>query len=330
MTNPHSRKSPTALPQPRWRLINRRTVLHTPPDHPQWKSHAQAPTVLKISPERWIVYFAGRDAYNRSRVYAADLDPAELSVRCVYPKPVLDLGVEGTFDEHGVGPGTAILTGLRILLYYTGVRSARDGTYVTGIGLAESFDGGHTFRRLQKAPVIGITSETPWGASTPTVVCEDDGWVMWYSRFCEWRDVDGKPEPIYDICQAVSYDGLAWKTVPEAFLNLANENEGGLVRPQFLRCGDDQLLIMTSRGWRDFRQSSPNSYRFVYARSRDGVTWTRDPEAIEIEPPDTVNGWDSEMRCYPWLVEDGPRRLLFYNGNDFGRHGFGVGELLSV
>lgn len=330
MTKSDSIKEPLLQPSPHWRLCHRRMLLRPPANHPQWKSHAQAPTVLQLSRDRWIVFFAGRDEYIRSRVYAAELDPADLSVRFVYPDSVLGLGGRGTFDEHGVGPGTAIPTGDRIRLYYTGGRRNGDGTQVSGIGLAESVDGGRTFRRLQQTPVIGAGADTPWGATTPTVLLEGRTWVMWYSSFCSWREVDGKPEPIYDIHQAFSEDGLIWRTSQIATLSFASDDEGGLIRPQVLRHGEDRLLIMASRGWRDFRKSGPNSYRFVYARSTDGVTWTRDPDAIEIDPADTADGWDSEMRCYPWLVEDERRQLLFYNGNDFGRHGFGVGELIPV
>lgn len=330
MTKSDSTREPLRSPPLRWRLCHRRMLLRPPANHPQWKSHAQAPTVLQLSRDRWIVYFAGRDEDNRSRVYGAELDPADMSVRCVYPDCVLGLGGHGMFDEHGVGPGTAIPTGDRIRLYYTGVRSNGDGTHVHGIGLAESVDGGRTFQRLQHTPVIGAGEDSPWGATTPTVLLEGRTWMMWYSSFLAWRDVDGKPEPIYDIHQAFSDNGLIWKTNRKAALSFASDDEGGLIRPQVLRHAKDRLLIMASRGWRDFRQSGTNSYRFVYARSTDDVTWTRDPDAIEIDPADTADGWDSEMRCYPCLVEDERRQLLFYNGNDFGRHGFGVGELFSV
>lgn len=325
-----SNKSPLRHPCTRWRLCHRRMLLRPPANHPQWKSHAQAPTVLQLSHDRWIVFFSGRDGDNRSRVYAAELDPADLSVRCVYPDAVLGLGGRGMFDEHGVGPGTAITKGDRIRLYYTGGRSNRDGTHVNGIGLAESVDGGRTFRRLQQTPVLGAGADCPWGATTPTVLLEGQTWVMWYSSFWAWRDVNGRPEPIYDIHQAFSDDGLNWRTSQKAALSFASDDEGGLIRPQVLRHAEHRLLIMASRGWRDFRKSGPNAYRLVYARSTDGVTWTRDPEAIAIDPEDTLDNWDSEMRCYPFLINDGRRLFLFYNGNDFGRHGLGVGELVSA
>ncbi len=314
----------------RWRLAKRRRLLGPQQGNPLWLSHAQAPTVLQLPSHRWIVYFAGRDARNRSRVFAADLDPADMSIRRVHDDPVLDLGAPGTFDEHGVGPGTAIVTGDRILLFYSGVRTCPDVPYEAGIGLAESTDGGLTFRRFVSEPLVGVSARNPFGASTPTVHRVVGGWVMWYSSFQEWRDVDGKPELIYDIRCARSADGLAWTPDEGPALPFADADEGGLVRTQIMDAGPDGwLLIVAARGWRDFRAGQPQGYRLICARSADRRSWTRDPDALVIDDAG-AGDWDAGMRCYPWLVEDGDRRFLFFNGNDFGRHGFGVGELVPV
>ena len=36
--------------------------------------------------------------------------------------------------------------------------------------------------------------------------------------------------------------------------------------------------------------------------------------------------FENEMVCYPFVVEDNGRRLMFYNGNGFGQGGIGVAE----
>jgi len=38
-------------------------------------------------------------------------------------------------------------------------------------------------------------------------------------------------------------------------------------------------------------------------------------------------GWDSDATCYPAVIQMGNRTLLFYNGNGYGRTGFGVAEM---
>jgi hypothetical protein len=40
-------------------------------------------------------------------------------------------------------------------------------------------------------------------------------------------------------------------------------------------------------------------------------------------------GWDSQMQCYPHIFECDGRVYLLYNGNEFGRHGFGAARLES-
>jgi hypothetical protein len=39
------------------------------------------------------------------------------------------------------------------------------------------------------------------------------------------------------------------------------------------------------------------------------------------------DGWDSEMMCYPHLFKSDESIWLLYNGNEFGKHGFGAARL---
>ena len=68
--------------------------------------------------------------------------------------------------------------------------------------------------------------------------------------------------------------------------------------------------------------SQGGTYRIGYAESADYLTWKRDDAAagISVSP----SGWDSEMQCYPNVVSHAGRFYLFYNGNRFGRDGFGA------
>jgi hypothetical protein len=42
-----------------------------------------------------------------------------------------------------------------------------------------------------------------------------------------------------------------------------------------------------------------------------------------------VDGWDSEMMCYPNVFECNKDTYLIYNGNDFGKNGFGIAKLIN-
>ena len=63
-------------------------------------------------------------------------------------------------------------------------------------------------------------------------------------------------------------------------------------------------------------------YHIGYAESRDGVTWSRNDKTFGLAP--TAAGWDSEMTCYPCAFTHKSRLYLAYNGNGYGRSGFGL------
>ena len=50
-----------------------------------------------------------------------------------------------------------------------------------------------------------------------------------------------------------------------------------------------------------------------------------------MKPPASMclkTGGISEMQCYPHLFECDQKIYLLYNGNEFGRHGFGLAVLV--
>ena len=74
------------------------------------------------------------------------------------------------------------------------------------------------------------------------------------------------------------------------------------------------------RGGIEFRNAA-RGYRIGYAWSHDGTTWHRDDEAGALQP--SGDGWDSEMVCYPCVLNIDRKISMFYSGNYFGRDGFG-------
>ena len=78
----------------------------------------------------------------------------------------------------------------------------------------------------------------------------------------------------------------------------------------------------------DFRKNKNRGYRIGYAYSDDMAIWTRDDESMNLN---SMEGeWDSEMMCYPHIFELNGDVYLMYNGNEFGRYGFGLAKLESI
>jgi hypothetical protein len=75
----------------------------------------------------------------------------------------------------------------------------------------------------------------------------------------------------------------------------------------------------------DFRNKE-RGYRIGCAYSYDLSSWHRNDELAGLSP--SSKGWDSEMVCYPSIIEIEDRTIMFYCGNYFGMGGFGAAELV--
>ncbi len=75
----------------------------------------------------------------------------------------------------------------------------------------------------------------------------------------------------------------------------------------------------------DFRNSPGRGYRIGYAISEDLYNWERRDSQSGIQYSDS--GWDSTMHHYPHVFQIDQKYYMTYNGNDFGRYGFGIAIL---
>ena len=89
---------------------------------------------------------------------------------------------------------------------------------------------------------------------------------------------------------------------------------------------DRYHMVFCYRQSFDFRTNPQRGYRLGHAFSDDLQNWRRDDAWIEMGSG--PGEWDSDMRCYPHIFSDEDKIYLLYNGNQFGRHGFGLAELV--
>jgi hypothetical protein len=141
---------------------------------------------------------------------------------------------------------------------------------------------------------------------------------MWYVSGVRWTIVNGHPYPSNVIRSAHSTDGFSWESSDHICINFKDEDEFGLSRPWVVKDVDNYRM------WYSIRCRS-RPYRIGYAESEDGLNWRRMDDAVGIDRSDT--GWDSEMVCYPCVVDVKGQRLMFYNGNRHGQSGFGYAVL---
>mgnify|MGYP003351118836 FL=1 len=79
--------------------------------------------------------------------------------------------------------------------------------------------------------------------------------------------------------------------------------------------------------WYGYRENlnKGEKYKMGYAISKDNKTWTRQDNINTIQSSET--GWDSEMVCYPYILELKDKTIMFYSGNNYGKEGFGYAQI---
>ena len=292
--------------------------------------YAQSPQVL-VFDDYVRVYFSTRqrdsDGKFLSHVAYADFDDDFRNVLRVSCKPVISLGKLGTFDQHGIFPFNVLRVDDKVYAYTCGW-SRRVGVSVeTGIGLAISDDDGETFERLGDGPILSASLNEPCLVGDGFVVKVGDAFHMWYIFGLPWRTYSGQstPDRIYKIAHATSNDGVRWSKSGGSQLipDVLGEDECQAL-PTVVQHDGRFHMYFCYRYASDFRTNPARAYRLGYAYSDDFIHWTRDDEQVGIRRGDSQSDWDCEMMCYPHVFWHRNRLSLLYNGNEFGRCGFGL------
>jgi len=290
---------------------------------------AQAPCTL-VFDDFVRVYFSCRPPPDENGQYCSysafvDLKRNNLfEIQKLAVQPILPLGGIGEFDEFGIYPVSVIRDGRDVLAYYGGWTRCESVPFNVAIGAARSLDGGETFRKLGRGPVLSYSPNEPFILSGPKIRRFGDRWYLFYIAGRKWKLVDGRPEPVYRIRMAWSRDGIAWTKIGRDLIESRLEEDEAQASPDvFWRDGRYHMFFCYRRS-ANFR-GRENGYRIGYAVSEDLLHWTRDDSKAGIDVAD--EGWDSEMISYPHVFELDGRTYMFYLGNQVGREGFGLARL---
>lgn len=291
--------------------------------HADWmQSHAMIPTVDKISEDRLRIYLTFCDAKGIGRVGFVEVDATDPSrVLRISDKPALDIGLPGTFDENGVLQTSVVsLPDGRKFLYYAGFELGTQIRYRLLTGLAISEDGGLTFKRVKKTPVLERSDSELHFRGGPFVLFDEGRFKMWYVAGSEWQIIDGKSMPVYVVKYVESADGIHWPEEGRVCIPIQHENEHGFGRPYVVKENGLYRMFYSIR-------VKHLGYRLGYAESKDNIEWIRKDKEIGLDV--SPSGWDSQIICYSAVVSAKGKTYMFYNGNEFGKSGFGYAELVS-
>jgi hypothetical protein len=282
-------------------------------DRPWRLSHAATPTVEVLAETLVRVYFTSRDAANRSHISSLEMDVRRVgAIRALSTEPLIGPGPRGGFDDSGAAMGCLVAEGDERRLYYLGWNiSDRSVPWRNSIGLAISAGEGEPFEKVGALPVLGRNDIDPHSLSYPWIVREGPRWRMWYGSNLGWGASEETMRHV--IKYAESRDGVHWERSGQVAISLNDAHEFAVARP---------CVIAQHGGYQMWYSRRSPDYRIGYAESADGSAWTRRDDLAGIEP--TGDSWENRSVEYACVFDAGGDRYMVYNGNDYGRDGFGL------
>lgn len=291
-------------------------LIFVPSRQRRWmRTHAALPIAENLENDIYRIYFTSRDEENRSHIGQLHLEiSSPENILSVSEESLLHPGPVGHFDCDGVLTSCVVKYEGKHFLYYTGWnRGGRDHLWYGNIGLAISEDNGTTFRKVLSSPIMGRGEFDPCLVVSPCVLIENGIWRMWYVSGFKWEERGTRLHPYYDVKYAQSKNGIDWERKGMVCIAL-RPGESNIARPCVIK--DHGLYKM----W--YSYDAGQGYRIGYSESNDGLSWTRLDDEAGIDVSST--GWDSEALAYPWVFRHGRRMYMIYNGNQFGKDGFGL------
>ena len=289
---------------------------------PEHATHASYPTPLLLPDGTVRVFYSPRDIGNRSTIFSIDLSLREDGFTRLGPPigPWLLPGQVGMFDDAGTSVGWVAWTADGgIECWYLGWSLGVSVPFRTAIGRARAAPGETVLLRTSVAPVVDRSEIDPLSLGYPWLVLHDGRKILFYGTH-RWPPQEGRAID-HVIRRAEEMDrGAAWRRSTEPALAPEGPEEWGLSRPSVLR---------DAAGWHMwFARRRLDRYSLGYARSPDGVHWTRSDGVVAFVTPEA--DWEAGSRTYPAVFDHQGRRWMLYNGNGYGRTGFGIAILEPV
>jgi len=285
--------------------------------HPKLLSHAANPLPIHLAGDVYRIFFSGRGVDNRSSVGAVDIDIVRRKVIQEHYQPFFENGPEGSFYSDGVSIGNCYEVDGKCFMLFMGWQAPKGSHWRGDIGrlivnpdLTLELDSDIAFMASDEVDPISLSY--PWVAEN-----EKGGFSMWYGSTETWDAGNG--EMLHVINFATSTDGSHWTreglSVPYE-LDIAQ----AFSRPTVAHNAQGGLEM-----WFSYRSGTGEKYRIGYAVSNDGYTWELALNDVGIDV--SVDGWDSEMIEYPFVFDHKDQRYMLYNGNGYGKTGFGLAVL---
>lgn len=296
-------------------------LVYCPPKegrHIKLLTHAANPVPVHMYDNIYRIFYSGRDDRNRSSVGAVDIDILTSKTVCDHHEPFFTHGGPESFYVDGVSIGNCYAVGTKTYLTFMGWQNPKNAHWRGDIGrLIVNPD--FTLSLAEEKPLIAADETDPTSLSYPWVSGSEGSYSMWYGSTINWDTGNG--EMLHVLRHAMSHDGHSWKktghTVPYDI-----GTAQAFSRPTL---ASDEL---GQHMWFSYRTGKLNDhYKIGYAKSEDGIAWSLQLDRCSLLPSGTT--WESEMTEYPFVFQHHGQRYMLYNGNAFGKTGFGLAQWKS-
>lgn len=283
---------------------------------PALETHAANPLPVRLQGSVYRVFYNGRDAGSRSSIGAVDIDLAERRVLADHFAPCFRPGPAGSFYEAGLSIGNVYSIGAESFMLFMGWQRPASGHWRGDIGRLR-LGADLSLSEADAGPLLGPDPVDPISLSYPWVETTPDGYEMYYSSVHAWDAGNG--EMLAPIHRATSSDGVSWTRHGPCVPHRLGEAQA-FSRPTVARVPDGSLAM-----WFSYRGSLETGYRIGCARRRADGEWELAPPEAGLEVSES--GWDSESVEYPFVLRHEEQLYMLYNGNGYGRTGFGLAVL---
>ncbi|MBA2710850.1 MAG: hypothetical protein H0U57_09690 [Tatlockia sp.] len=287
-------------------------------------SHGSHPCAVHFKDDIFVVAFTCRDLQSRSHVFLSYSKVSNKGMELLgTPKLALAPGETGYFDCDGTISVCFVENNNQHYLYYVGWQNLPENLWLCDTGRAILNLENLTLKKEFLGPVLGRDKNNPLFAAATAFHIKDNIWHTWYNSGIKWEKLESGWHHHYGIHHAQSQNGIDWVSDPGMCIPFADEYEYAFGRPSVYYNEGLYYMWFAHRATKDIA-----TYRIGFASSEDGLGWERNDKLSGIDV--SSEGWDSEMICYPYIFEHEDQLYMLYNGNDYGKTGFGIAVLEAL
>jgi len=142
---------------------------------------ALTPTPIILDNKTIRVFVSMRDKSGVGRIGFIDVDINNpIKIKNISERPILDIGLPGTFDDNGIILGDIILIDNIYYMFYVGFQIVQKVKFLAFTGLAFS-DDGSTFKRTKNTPILDRSDEGLFIRAIHTIIKENGIFKIWYA-----------------------------------------------------------------------------------------------------------------------------------------------------